>query len=157
MKKLRALYFLQLSTKYHDMKLNLQKTKLMTFNFSRKYQFTPELELEGNKLEIVQNSKLLGFTVTSDGRRDLNTKNAVLKATSRLWFLRRLKLLGASRDTLLVIYKLFCRSVLEYCAPVWTGNLTKANILSIERVQKSAMKIILGTEYSNYEDALEKN
>ena len=53
----------------------------MIFNFSRIYQFTPELELEGNKLEIVQNSKLLGLTVTSNGRWDLNAKNTVLKAT----------------------------------------------------------------------------
>ena len=28
---------LSLSSKYHYMKLNLQKTKLMIFNFSRKY------------------------------------------------------------------------------------------------------------------------
>ena len=76
----------------------------MIFNFSRKYQFTPELELEGNKLEIVQNSKLLGLTVTSDGRWDLNTKNTVLTAN---FFLRHFKLLGASWDTLIVIYKLF--------------------------------------------------
>ena len=91
----------------------------------------------------MQQTKLLGLTVTSDGRWDLNTKNTVIKGNSRLWFLRRLKLLGASRDTLLTIYKLFCRSVLEYCAPVWSGNLSKANIQSIERVQKSALKIIL--------------
>ena len=98
--------------------------------------------MEGNKLEIVQNSKLLGLTVTSNGRWDLNAKNTVLKANSRLWFLRRLKLLGASRDTFLVIYKLFGRSILEYCAPVWTGNLTKANIQSIERVKKKCYENI---------------
>ena len=86
---------------------------------------------------------------------DLNSKHAVAKVNSRLWFLRRLKLLGASKETMLLIYKLFCRSVLEYCAPVWAGGLTKANIQSIERVQRNAMKIILGSEYNEYEVALE--
>ena len=56
--------------------------------------------LEGNKLDFVQNAKILGLSVTSDGRWDLNTKSTVLKGNSRLWFLRPLKLLGASRDTL---------------------------------------------------------
>jgi hypothetical protein len=42
------------------------------------------------------------------------------KETPDFGFLRRLKLLGGSEDTLLDIYKLFCRSVLEYGAPVWT-------------------------------------
>ena len=141
---------LSLSAKYHDMKLNLKKTNLITFNFTRKYQFTPNLSLEGSQLGVVQQTKLLGLTVTDDGRWDVNTKQMVIKANSRLWFLRRLKLLGASKDTLIQIYQLFCRSILEYCAPVWGGGISKTSIQSIERVQKNAFKIILGSKYTTY-------
>ena len=147
---------LSLSAKYHDMKLNLKKTNLITFNFTRKYQFTPNLSLEGSQLGVVQQTKLLGLTVTDDGRWDVNTKQMVIKANSRLWFLRRLKLLGASKDTLIQIYQLFCRSILEYCAPVWGGGISKTSIQSIERVQKNAFKIILGSKYTTYEDSLEE-
>ena len=129
----------------------------MVFNFTRKFQFAPELSLEGRRLDVVNETKLLGLTITSDGRWDLHTKHTVTKGNARLWFLRRLKLLGASKDTMLLIYKLFCRSVLEYCAPVWAGSLTKANIQSIERVQKNAFKIIFGNDYKTYEDILENS
>ena len=107
--------------------------------------------LKGNKLDVVQKSKLLFLSVTSDGRQDLNTKSTVLKGNSRLWFLIRLKLLG---DTLLLIYKVFCRSVLEYCT---NGNLSKGNIQSIERVQKGVFDITSGTNYTDYKKAFEKN
>ena len=88
--------------------------------------------------------------MTSDGRQDLNTKSTVLKGNSRLRFFIRL-MLG---DTLLLIYKVFCRSVLEYCT---NGNLSKRNIQSIERVQKGVFDIITGTNYTDYKKAFEKN
>ena len=34
------------------------------------------------------------------------------------------------------------------------SSLTKENIQDLERVQKAALKVILGRDYSNYEDAL---
>ena len=104
-----------------------------------------------NLLDVVQNAKILSLSVTSDGCWDLHTKSTALKGNSRLWFLRRLKLLG---DTLLLIYKVFCRSVLEYCT---NGNLSKGNIQSIERVRKGVFNIIIGTNYTDYKKALEKN
>ena len=69
--------------------------------------------------------------------------------------MRRLKVLGASIQTLLDIYKLFCRSVLEYGAPVWSGDISNGNVNQIERVQRNALKIIFGGG-SNYEDLLEE-
>ena len=143
------------SAQFHDMKLNLKKTKVMPFNFTRKYDFLPNFSLDGIPLEVVYETKLLGITLTSDCRWDNNTKSIVQKGSSRLWFLRRLKILGASRETLSDIYKLFCRSILEYGAPVWTGALSVKNTKDIERVQKSAMKIISGSKNVPYEDILE--
>ena len=80
----------------------------------------------------------------------------IKKGNKRLWFLRRLKLLNASRTTLTNIYKLFCRSALEYCAPVWAGALTKKNSRDIERVQKNAYRIIYGKNYITYQDTLDE-
>ena len=94
--------------------------------------------------------------MTSNCRWEANTKQVVAKGNARLWFLRRLKLLGASQDTLIDIYKLFCRSVLEFGAPVWSGGLSKGNTEDIERVQRSALKIILGSTFTDYEESLEE-
>ena len=40
---------------------------------------------------------------------------------------------------------------------VWHSSLTQENCSNIERVQKTALRIILQREYSTYESALEEN
>ena len=126
----------------------------MPFNFTRKYDFVSSFTLEETNLEVVYTTKLLGLTLTSDCRWDQNTSNIVQKGNSRLWFLRRLKLLGASKETLKDIYKLFCRSKLEFGAPVWAGSLTARNKADIERVQRNALRIISGSPSARYEELL---
>ena len=81
------------SAEYHDMKLNLTKSKVISFNFTRKHQFTPELFLDGTLLEVVKETKLLGLTISSSCNWDANTKEIVAKGNSRLWFLRDLHFL----------------------------------------------------------------
>ena len=73
-----------------------------------------------------------------------------------MWAIRRLKKLGVSKETLVDLYYKQVRSVCEYAAVVWAAGLTQADITNIERVQKSACSIILGSNYSSYEDALKK-
>ena len=68
--------------------------------------------------------------------------------------LRRLKHHGASISELKDIYRLHVRSILEYAAVVWHSGLTLENKATIERVQKSALAIILGKGYINYDNAL---
>ena len=135
--------------KEHDMKINKAKTKIIPFNFSRNKDFVPTTSLYGEKLDVVYKTKLLGVICTSDCKWNENTKHLVSKVNSKLWFLRRLKTLGASTETLLDIYKLFIRSHLEFCAPLWTGNLSSKNCRDLERVQKVAIKIILGHSVQN--------
>ena len=65
-----------------------------------------------------------------------------------------LKIIGANQAELLDIYIKQIRSVLEFTAVVWHAGLTIENTYNIERVQKSALTIILGKSYRSYEDAL---
>ena len=73
----RRLHEVSESAELHDMKLNLTKTKLMPFNFTKKYDFVPNFSLDGRPIDVVYESKLLGLTITSDCRWDANTKNFV--------------------------------------------------------------------------------
>ena len=47
------------------------------------------------------------------------------------------------------------RSILEQSCTVWHSSLTEENSKDIERVQKSACKLILTENYRSYENALE--
>ena len=46
------------------------------------------------------------------------------------------------------------RSKLEQSAAVWHSSLTKKDSKDLERVQKAALRVILGDRYRNYEEAL---
>ena len=59
-----------------------------------------------------------------------------------------------NREHLKQIYKTFIRSNLEFSSNVWHSSLTKENRQDLERVQKAALKVILGGDYLNYEKAL---
>ena len=137
----------------HKLKINEAKTKIMTFNFSNKYDFLPKFHIGSKELEVVRSFKLLGVMISSDLKWNEHTEYIVKKANKRLWYLRRLSRLGASRDTLLNQYRLICRSVLEMAAPVFSGGLSQTNISDIEDVQRSAFKIILRRDYVSYSQA----
>ena len=72
----------------------------------------------------------------------------------KLWILRRLKVNGANISELCDIYTQHVISLLEYSAAVWHSALTEVNRTDIERVQKAAFTIILGSSYLSYRNAL---
>ena len=47
------------------------------------------------------------------------------------------------------------RGVLEYCSTVWHSSLTEADCNDIERVQKAAVRLIMGCKYQGYKEALQ--
>ena len=125
------------------MKLNLKKTKLMLFNPSKSLDFLPQFNIEGNDIELVDETRLLGVTVRSDLSWSAHIDDLVKRCYKKLWILRRLKKLGADLHDLKEIYVTQIRSILEFAAPVWHPAITKSQRHKLERVQKSALHIIL--------------
>ena len=74
-------------------------------------------------------------------------------AYKRLWAISRLKSAGVKEDDILYFFNMKIRSVLEYCAPIFTSMLNAENIYDIERVQKIALQEILYERYGNYDQA----
>ena len=136
------------------MKLNQKKTKIMLFNRSTKYDFHPEIFVEDELLEVVESTKLLGVMVSSDLKWDTHISYVVRRVMKKLWMLRRVKQLGGSTDDLVLVYKLQIRCLTEIACPAWNGSLTKKNVNALEKLQKTAFKIILGPRYKSYENAL---
>ena len=141
----------------HEMRINKKKCKVMLFNTAKKYDGLPTLTLPGmgqENLEVVEKFKLLGVIISSDLKWNENTKFICKKGYERLWMLRRLKKLGASKSELLDVYERQIRSVLELAVPAWQPGLTKQDSNQIERIQKTAFYIILGQAYESYDNAL---
>lgn len=143
-------------TTNQKMIINQKKTKTMLFNFTDKYQFTTRLSLNDENVNVVSQSKLLGTIVEDTLTWDMNTERIVKKANSRMVLLRKLSEFGAPKEDLKLIYILYIRSILEQNSVVWHSSLTEQNKQDLERIQKSAVRIILKRNYDNYEKELLK-
>ena len=126
----------------------------MIFNFTHQHQFTTRMKLNKQNIDIVESKKLLGTEMTNDLKWDLNTSKIVRKANASMGILRKAASFGASRDDMKTLYIAYVRSHLEQSAVVWHSGLTIQNIHDLERVQKSAVRLIMGGQYENYKKSL---
>ena len=68
--------------------------------------------------------------------------------------LSKLKYAGMNRSDLLNIYILHIRSVTEYCSTAFHSSLSAEQDQKLETIQKVSLKIILGQNYTSYDEAL---
>ena len=129
-------------TKKKKMRLNENKTKNMIFNFTKNFQFTTKLFVNGEPLEIVKETKLLGTYITDDLKWTKNTSEIVKKAYQRMQLLFRAAIFTSNQQDLKKIYLTFIRSILEQSAVVWHSSLTLRNKHSLERVQNLWSKLL---------------
>ena len=141
-------------TTNNQMKINPEKSKVMIFNKSRKYDFPPELSFQDGKiLECLEDTKLLGVHLSADLRWNSNTSVICGKAMSKMWLLRRLKKFHLDHEVILDYYLKEIRPLVEHGVPIWNSGLTKAQVRELENVQKVALKIILDDSYYSYDVA----
>ena len=123
-------------TKKKKMKLNEKKTKNIIFNFSKKFQFSTNLSINDQKIEVVNETKLLGTYITNDLKWKKNTAELVKKANKRMFLLSRAAAYTSNSQDLKRIYLTYIRSILDQSAVVWHSSLTNKNRNDIERIQK---------------------
>ena len=114
---------LQVFTTEKLLKIKEKKTNLMKINFSRDYDFPPELAICG-----------------------FNTDYICKKGFKKIWMLRRMTFLDVEPLFILDVYLKEIRSIWELAVPAWHSGLTVKQAEDIERVQKVALKIILGEQ-----------
>ena len=102
-------------TKKNKMELNIKKTCAcaMIFNFTKDFQFTSQVKIEGKTIDIIQETKVLGVLISNELTWDKNTGYIVQKANSRMRLLHKLVEFGVPMQDLLNILILYIRSILE--------------------------------------------
>ena len=141
-------------TNNQKMKLNKKKTTNMIINFTNNYQFNTRLDIDGEKIDTVEKTKLLGTIISNDLKWDENTTELIKKANARMCLLRKVASFSPPTQDLKIIYFQYIRSILEQSCVVWHGSLTEENRSDLERIQKNSLRIILKNKYINYEQAL---
>ena len=87
--------------------------------------------------------------LTNDLKWATNTEYSCKKAYGKMWTLRRMKLLDVDPAIICDVYVKEIRSLLELAVPAWHSGLTKKQSGDIERVQKVAVRVILGDRNGN--------
>ena len=78
----------------------------------------------------------------------------VRKGFQRMRIIQKLKSFDVSNQDLVTIYVLYIRSILEQNCQVWHYSLTEEEVVSLERVQRTACHVILQNNYETYQNAL---
>ena len=138
----------------HKMVISEKKTKAMIFNFTDNYKFTTRLQLKGKNVEMVDSMKILGTIVNTNLSWDDNCQQIIRKVNNRMQLIRGVQSFGASREEMVHLWILFCRSVLEQSCVVWGTSITQENKDDLERTQKTFAKLVLKDKYKDYENAL---
>ena len=82
------------------MMINSKKTNTMVFNFTENFKFSPRLFIQGELLQVIEKTRLLGTIITSDLRWEQNTSHIVTKANARMELLRKVGSFGAKVEDL---------------------------------------------------------
>ena len=126
----------------------------MIFNFSKTKQFATKLKVNNEDLKVVDECKILGTVITNDLKWNRNTLELVKKGFKRMQLLYKAATFTNSRQDLKSLYLTYIRSAIEQSAVVWHSSLTEINRKDLERVQKTAIKVILGSNYTTYKKGL---
>ena len=108
----------------NKLELNVNKTKEMIVDFRRKKSSpSSPLVIDGRTVEIVQHFKLLGSTISSNLKWELNVDTIVKKAQQRLYVLRMLTSFGLTTQVMLNFYRAVIESVPTFSITVCLGRL----------------------------------
>ena len=139
----------------NQLKLNPTKCQALQICFMRDPPPHPGLKIGQSVLAFVSTAKVLGVWLQNDLKWDTQVNYMNKNAAKRLFMLCSLKRFGFNKSELVTVYKGYIRPLLEYSDVIWHSSLTSNQTHQLERVQERALRIILGTDYISYANALD--
>ncbi|KAK3523497.1 hypothetical protein QTP70_001160 [Hemibagrus guttatus] len=128
--------------KNNKLSLNVEKTKEMVVDFRRAQSDHSPLNIDGSNVKIVKSTKFLGVHLVEDLTWSLNTSSITRKAQQCLYFLRRLRKAHLPPTILTIFYRGTIESILSSCITAWFGNCTVSDRKTLQRIVRTAEKII---------------
>ncbi|XP_065565744.1 uncharacterized protein LOC136030603 [Artemia franciscana] len=133
------------------LQLSLEKSCVLRVNFLKKKSIDEPVPLQTKK-----SVKILGITLSDDLRFEDHINQITAKAAGLLKSFANLKRFGMTEQLLLSCYKTYVMPIVMYGCPIWHPSLTEKDRSQLEKIQTRACKIILGSNYKNYEEGLSK-
>ena len=127
------------------MVVNASKTGLLCISDALSYKARAFiLDANNNKIECVDELKILGFTFSSKPTVSAHVATIVKKMRQRNWSLRHLGKLGFSQADLVRVYQSLILPIADYCAPAYHSLTTDIHDQELEGAQTEALRAIFG-------------
>ena len=134
-----------------QMKFNADKCKVLHLGRQNR---EGQYNLEGVELEKIAEEKDLGVYVEKNFKVGKQCTKAAAKGNQILGLIAR-TFVTRSREVIMSLYKTLVRPHLEYCVQAWRPHLKK-DIEKIEKVQRRATRMMMGSRELDYESRLRK-
>ena len=139
----------------NGMIINIDKTKLMLISSRQKKKCMKDnklaIEYDNFDLQLTSCEKVLGVHIDDNLTWTNHFQHVSKKISSYLWLLFQIKSYLSLQHRVL-FYNAYIKPHFEYCCVIW-GNSFNSNLHKIEKLQRRACKLILGTDYISLEDA----
>ena len=122
----------------------LLDTKQKHSMLENQHQFL-DLNISGNELQVVQNTKYLEVQIDSSLDWKEQIKAVSVKVTRALGFLKYAKNL-IPRETLKTLYTGIVEPHFRYCCSVW-GCASSTKIKQLQRLHNRAVRIVTNSSY----------
>ncbi|KAK3544979.1 hypothetical protein QTP86_031012, partial [Hemibagrus guttatus] len=129
--------------KANNLSLNVEKPKEMVVDFRRAQSDHSPLDIDWSNMEIIKSTKFLCVHLVEDLTWSLNTSSITKKAQQCLYFLQRQRKAHIPPLILTTFYRGTIESVLSSCITVWFGNCTVSDRKTLQRIVRTAEKIIV--------------
>ncbi len=111
-------------------------------DFRRKPLALPPLTIMNSTVTAVESFRFLGTTISQDLKWDIHIDSIVKKAQQRLYYLRQLRKFNLPQDLLKQFYSAITESILCTSLTVWFSSSTKSDLKRLQRVVRTAERII---------------
>ena len=131
------------------LKVNSKKNQMVCLNGNMNCDITSFIRAQdGEKINSGQTMKILGFYFGTRPTVQSHIDEMTKKFRKRLWLIRNLKNAKATQKDLLDSYCSFIRPILDYCSSVYHPMINKTSSDHLEKLQKTALKLIYGFDKS---------
>jgi hypothetical protein len=112
----------------------------------RQTQTHPQVFLDGTLIPLNKNPKILGVTFDTFFNFSYHVREIAIRLAHRLQILKALAgtSWGQQKETLLITFKCLILSIINYVAPIWFPNASKASIAALQVIQNAALRIVTG-------------
>ena len=152
-----ALNILQTWCENNGMVLNPSKTKVLLITTSQKRSRllnskSLSLKYDNITLDITSGDKILGVYINQNLKWDTHVSYLRKKISTNVWLLSRIKS-NIPLNYRIIYYKAYIQPHLDYCNIIW-GSTKRYNLNRLILLQKRACRIILGHQYTTFEEAM---